>query len=1100
MKSRKPKISAVLIVLIVAILLTPPAYAAILCSYDGPDTSEDLLQLTDFTVQGPSTLKVGDTITVSFKLKNFGQSDLKLGYRCIFAAATDPDNIDTSFGFFYAYTTLKVGETLSVNVSRTLDKAGTWTVWPSYHLSLATGEKLGPEEWHACYLNVAEKPAVTPTPSPSPTPTPTPPSVTINHSPVNVTITDNVTFTARAWVGTDKHNYVSRITIFVNDIPIRECAPPVKIPEKDCYQCTYSCGPYPAGFLTYRAEAIDSYDNKGISGEKTINVMEPVLTQPPFTVTMCFISGKMYDFPYNPNTLKIKICEAEMTGGSGIDPVTGEWRFEVSYDCKPGGSLQYVDVSPVSHREYLAYSSTASCTGTYILEPVYQPYEDECEWKGSWDPDKYIVRMNGTSQSGYDFIFEPLDLRSPDVSIEFSNDEPIWNEDVEITILTEDDMGIESVFVKIDKAYPDGSSIAGDWRRLDFTQSYDAASGLYKATAKEVFSEDSVREIVVNAMVCDIGGNRELASPQILSFGCPPINFNFWGGGRFVRSDIPIFGFPDEDGDEINDCWENAAMKELNPWIELDEEDELLEKNRRLRELSDRPYVTLDEMEAVLDHPEHKVVNFVRVTPYTNACGQKFILSYYIVTWSRDYGRFGFEEHNGDTEQLIMAWRVVDDHTLQLECIYIQAHGGCNKRDDLWEPIGVSCNEAGICSFISERAGTEETCSELEFYNNRLKLYASEDKHALYPTCQACEAVTIVIPDSGGWDWNQFGKSLVNVIGGILRAIGEAIMWVIDKIVDLFTWWEDDHLGTQVAVWDYVTLRDTPGATPPTGPEGGTPALRVEGRLTFQGSDYHYWIEYHIEKDFTNEELPHVQIVVDNLYCVDETNPERIWFFGWHNWVHDEPYVIITGFSVYPEGVSTWRAGEPWFDQVDDNENSEINSVVYEDEINPYYVIGFSAILYEDDGRYTGGGDRRNTGNDIAEELGRKLSGEEEVGGECGEHLLRRMFGVEIGEDCSGGGVYRFPVYNVGEPDRLCWIADLSLYGFPGEVVSGFWCGSNYRFCGGLGCDDDCATSILEWIKIPGRDSWRPEFMINDEVKFKGKGMPDKLRKRLERA
>ena len=738
MKSRKPKISAVLIVLIVAILLTPPAYAAILCSYDGPDTSEDLLQLTDFTVQGPSTLKVGDTITVSFKLKNFGQSDLKLGYRGVFAAARDLDDIDVSFGFTYSYATVKVGETLSVNVSRTLDKAGTWTVWPSYHLSLATGEKLGPEEWHACYLNVAEKPAVTPTPSPSPTPTPTPPSVTINHSPVNVTITDNVTFTARAWVGTDKHNYVSRITIFVNDIPIRECAPPVKIPEKDCYQCTYTGGPYPAGFLTYRAEAIDSYGNKGISGEKTINVMEPVLTQPPFPVTMCFISGKMYDFPYNPNTLKIKICEAEMTGGYRFDPSTGELRFEVSYDCRPGGSLQYVDVSPVSHREYLAYSSTASCTGTYIIVPVYQPYEDECEWKGSWDPDKYIVRMNGTSQSGYDFTFESLDLRFPDVSIEFSNDEPVWDEDVEIRILTEDDMGIESVFVKIDKAYPDGSSIAGDWRRLDFTQSYDAASGVYKATALEVFRENGVGEIVVHAKVCDAGGNGRFAR-KTLSFGCPPIYFDFSGGGKMVSSSVPIFGAtPDEDEDGINDCWENQAMEALNPWIELDEEENLISGE----------YHGTRWMEA-RENVGHHVVNFVRVTPYPRKEDPKYILFYYIVSWSNDYGRWWFERHAGDTEQLIMAWRVIDNYTIAMECIYISSHGDCNKHDDLWEAYGVSCNTDPICNYASNIAGYETICSELEFKDNRLYLYASEDKHALYPTCQACEATVLVILHTG---------------------------------------------------------------------------------------------------------------------------------------------------------------------------------------------------------------------------------------------------------------------------------------------------------------------------------------------------------------
>ncbi len=209
---------------------------------------------------------------------------------------------------------------------------------------------------------------------------------------------------------------------------------------------------------------------------------------------------------------------------------------------------------------------------------------------------------------------------------------------------------------------------------------------------------------------------------------------------------------------------------------------------------------------------------------------------------------------------------------------------------------------------------------------------------------------------------------------------------------------------------------------------------------------------------------------MDRLYCIDETNPETIPCFPdvWNdcNWVHDTPYVIITGFSVYPEGVSTWRAGEPRFIQVDDNENREINSVVYEGEINPYYVIGFSAILYEDDGRDTDVGDM---GEDMVDDLYDELSGEE-VGGECGENLYERIFDVLIGEDCSGGGVYQFPVYNVGEPypedDEYpnLWIKDLNgppllpADRFPGEDV-------RYEFYGGLGHDGEGATSILVWIQ-----------------------------------
>jgi hypothetical protein len=143
------------VLVLILIIISSPASADVLCTYKGSENSQDLLQLADFTVQGSSALQAGDSIVVSFKLKNIGQSDLKLGTRGFFAAARDPDNVDTSFGFSYAYSTIKPGETLSVNVSRTLDKAGSWLVWPSYQLSFSNMERLGPEKWHACSLIVS---------------------------------------------------------------------------------------------------------------------------------------------------------------------------------------------------------------------------------------------------------------------------------------------------------------------------------------------------------------------------------------------------------------------------------------------------------------------------------------------------------------------------------------------------------------------------------------------------------------------------------------------------------------------------------------------------------------------------------------------------------------------------------------------------------------------------------------------------------------------------------------------------------------------------------------------------------------------------------
>ena len=39
---------------------------------------------------------------------------------------------------------------------------------------------------------------------------------------------------------------------------------------------------------------------------------------------------------------------------------------------------------------------------------------------------------------------------------------------------------------------------------------------------------------------------------------------------------------------------------------------------------------------------------------------------------------------------------------------------------------------------------------------------------------------------------------------------------------------------------------------------------------------------------------------ITKVKCVDETNPEKVWFFGWRNWIHDE--IAIAGVSVDEDG------------------------------------------------------------------------------------------------------------------------------------------------------------------------------------------------------
>jgi len=139
------------------ILATIPIEAATICDFAGPDISPDFLRLTEFSVTGASDLKVGDTVTVRFKLQNYGQTDVHLASRGVFVASRDPDNLDTGFGSTRSNTVLKVGETVTVEATRVLDKAGTWTIWPSYHIVTQKQQyKLGPDYWHSCTLQVSQ--------------------------------------------------------------------------------------------------------------------------------------------------------------------------------------------------------------------------------------------------------------------------------------------------------------------------------------------------------------------------------------------------------------------------------------------------------------------------------------------------------------------------------------------------------------------------------------------------------------------------------------------------------------------------------------------------------------------------------------------------------------------------------------------------------------------------------------------------------------------------------------------------------------------------------------------------------------------------------
>jgi hypothetical protein len=344
----------------------------------------------------------------------------------------------------------------------------------------------------------------------------TAPEVTISHSPSEVTTADTVTFTAQARDDTG----VAQILIFVNGQQVKECTSPSQKTDGEggkYWECIYTGGPYDQGTLTYRAEAIDSYENQGVSSEESVDVTVTITpVEPPVILCLFSISGTIHNFWHDSTTLKIEVCEAETImaeiGGTTV-PIT---------TCKEGGHVWHVDTNRLFSGDLpgldLTYQVNRLCPGTYIVAPVYQPGADLCEWHGSWQTAKgQVVRIEVSNAEGFDFTFEPQDSHTPRVSSITANPEhPELSEDVVITILTQDDGEIAAIWEKTDIVFNDGSFHAGYWHSLT------VSPGMLGSTAGAQFSltDDRIMQATVRAKVCDSGGNSHMAQMTVQFGSC----------------------------------------------------------------------------------------------------------------------------------------------------------------------------------------------------------------------------------------------------------------------------------------------------------------------------------------------------------------------------------------------------------------------------------------------------------------------------------------------------------------------------------------------------------------------------------------------------
>lgn len=202
---------------------------------------------------------------------------------------------------------------------------------------------------------------------------------------------------------------------------------------------------------------------------------------------------------------------------------------------------------------------------------------------------------------------------------------------------------------------------------------------------------------------------------------------------QILTSSTSIFVDPgsDPDGDGLNQNWETAAANAVNPIIEVDEE-ELWLKHR----------------------DDQGVVNFVRVYPWPSIQDPQYILVSFLETWSMDYGSGAQNSiwpvvktnHRGDSERILMAWKVLSNQAIEFEWVYTSSHSNeVTDHSGLWHAHDSMCNLARQADMDSHLIGYETMCSALEYEaSGRLKLYTAENKHGIYVNEDICNNSRLV--------------------------------------------------------------------------------------------------------------------------------------------------------------------------------------------------------------------------------------------------------------------------------------------------------------------------------------------------------------------
>jgi hypothetical protein len=155
------KISFVLIIfLMVFVIPCISAAETVQYSQSGENMSSDRFVASDFTITSERPeIYPGDTLEMSYVITSEGFYDGMISLpKGLYFTALDPDGNLVEAGKAFTGQFISPGDSIIMKARLTVDKPGTWKIWPSYNIQNNNGiVKYNPDEWAAADIYVEEE-------------------------------------------------------------------------------------------------------------------------------------------------------------------------------------------------------------------------------------------------------------------------------------------------------------------------------------------------------------------------------------------------------------------------------------------------------------------------------------------------------------------------------------------------------------------------------------------------------------------------------------------------------------------------------------------------------------------------------------------------------------------------------------------------------------------------------------------------------------------------------------------------------------------------------------------------------------------------------